>query len=152
MLKCLTHFSSISCSLVINDPSLFLHVSTVGLNCFLTMLISLSNFLYSCYFLSNSVFSNSTFIHSFFFLLWIIFFFLFSLYSSIMLLVPYQYCIFLYALFLSSVAAWHSASNHVPLFAGSMIPSTSSATELMIVLCLSHNFFSSVLFGKCNVI
>jgi hypothetical protein len=118
------------------------------------MLISLQNFLHSCFGLKNSTFSNSTFIHSFFFLFLIIFSFpLCFLYSYIKFLVPYPCCIFLHALFFFSVAAWHLSSNYVPLFAGPMIPSTSlfagpmipntsSATEKMVVLHLSHNSYT----------
>ena len=41
LLKCLTHLSSIPCSLLIYDASSFLHILTRDLNCFLAILISL---------------------------------------------------------------------------------------------------------------
>ena len=108
------------------------------LSCHVNFLVK---FLHSCFFPKNSILYNSTFIHSNFYLFELSFlFFSFSLYSSIKLLVPYPCCIFLNYLFLSSVAVCRSSSNHVPLFAGSKMPSTSSAMELIIVLLLSHNY------------
>jgi hypothetical protein len=88
------------------------------------MLISLQNFLQSCFSLKNSTFSNSTFIHSFFFLLLNIFFFSdpYTLISSFWyhILLAYSYmlcCVFCgslaFIIKLRSFICWFRDTQHL---------------------------------------